>query len=417
MVNKIASEESLRQTSLTVTTDPAEESKSAVPFQPDPISMGDLPTLYKSRYNAQQNPDIQGHCSTPTVPNSSKMEINQLPFPTLICDTDNKILSVNDSFYELMGFSQSDYFGKHLSDLFQPARNNELLPQTEEFLTTGKATLQAEMFIQTTVKSGKYVLLQSKLIKDQAGVPQQIVVQLVDITEKAEAEELTRKRSADLEKFVFSTSHDLRAPLRSIMGLLYIIQQETSREAISTYLDMIRSSVNRMDNFIKEIVDLSRNSRQPIHKEEINLEGIVTEIFDSLRFIPGAEKIDLQLNIKQSRPFYSDSSRIKVILNNLISNAIAYHRTNQENPFIEVKINVASKYCHIDIIDNGRGIQKEHQARIFDMFYRASDDSKGSGLGLYIVKEAVQKLNGEMRIRSTWGEGTTFSLKFFNHAP
>jgi PAS domain S-box-containing protein len=345
------------------------------------------------------------------------MEINQLPLPIIICDIDNKIMSVNESFYQLMGFSQTDYAGKYLTDLFHPGRKNDLLPQTEEFLITGKETLQAEMCIQTAVKSSKYVLLQSKLIKNQAGVPQQIIVQLVDITERTEAEELTSKRSADLEKFVFSTSHDLRAPLRSIMGLLYIIQQETNRDAVSTYLDMIRSSVNRMDNFIKEIVDLSRNSRQPIHKEEINLEAIVTEIFDSLRFIPGAEKIDLQLNIKQIRPFYSDSSRIKVILNNLISNAIAYHRTNQENPFIEVKINVASKYCHIDVIDNGRGIQKEHQAKIFDMFYRASDDSRGSGLGLYIVKEAVQKLNGEIRIKSTWGEGTTFSLKFFNYAP
>jgi signal transduction histidine kinase len=82
-----------------------------------------------------------------------------------------------------------------------------------------------------------------------------------------------------------------------------------------------------------------------------------------------------------------------------------------------VQVNVTNKYCHIEVIDNGRGIQKEHQAKIFDMFYRASDDSKGSGLGLYIVKEAVNKLNGDIRIKSTWGEGSTFSLKFFNLAP
>ena len=258
-------------------------------------------------------------------------------------------------------------------------------------------------------------MVKSKTLRDHSGIARQFLVQLVDLSHRNATEERLRKKSEELERFVYSTSHDLRAPLRSILGLIYIIQQETDQDAVRTYLEMIRSSVNRMDNFIKEIVDLSRNSKQPINTEEIDLKEVVTEIFDSLRFIPGAEKIDFILTIKQARPFVSDISRIKVVLNNLISNAIAYHRMHQEHPFIEVRINVTNKYCCIEVIDNGRGIQQEHQTKIFDMFYRASDDAKGSGLGLYIVKEAVQKLNGEIRIKSTWGEGTTFSLKFFNH--
>jgi PAS domain S-box-containing protein len=420
MINKIPSEEFIRDRRQPVAKDPAVYTASSVPLQagchPEENKL-DAP-VNKSREVGHQNADRLGQIySNPNAPSSYIMEINQLPFPTIICDTENKIMSANDSFQDLTGFSESDYTGKNLKDLLQPGRECELLPQTEEFISSGKDILQSEIYLQVKGKAPKYVLLQSRLIKDLAGAPQQILIQMTDLTKRKEEEEFTRKKTAELEKFVYSTSHDLRAPLRSIMGLVYIIQQETNQEAIRTYLDMIRSSINRMDNFIKEIVDLSRNSRQPVNKEAINLEGIVTEIFDSLRFIPGAEKIDFILNIKQSRPFYSDISRIKVVLNNLISNAIAYHRTQQEHPFIEVSINTTPKYCHIDVVDNGRGIQKEHQAKIFDMFYRASDDSKGSGLGLYIVKEAVQKLNGEIRIKSTWGEGTRFSLKFFNHTP
>jgi PAS domain S-box-containing protein len=351
------------------------------------------------------------------IPTGYTMEINQLPFPSLICDIDATVIKANTGFFELTGLSEVEYAGKPLTDLFTAESEEAALPILAEFNRLRKDVLKTEVLLNTTGKSKKYVLLQSQLIRDSAGGPSQILLQLVDLTQRNESQELLKKRSEELEKFVYSTSHDLRAPLRSILGLIFIIQQETDQAAISTYLDMIRSSVSRMDNFIKELVDISRNSRQPINKEEVNLEEVVTEIFDSLRFTPGAEKIELTLNVQQDRPFYSDSGRVKVILNNLISNAIAYHRTGQENPFIKVQANVTNKFCHIEVIDNGRGIQKEHQAKIFDMFYRASDDSRGSGLGLYIVKEAVNKLNGDIRIKSVWGEGSTFSLKFFNLAP
>jgi PAS domain S-box-containing protein len=420
MRNNIPSDDLQRDTSKTVANDPVRNSTRAVSATPDTDAdeNNGYTRLNESRVAVRQTVDVIAPKATQVkIPSGYIMEINQLPFPSLICDTEATIIKANTGFYELTGFSEAEYTGKPLKDLIASGSNEAVLPLLAEFNHQGKDTLKTELLLNTTGKAKKYVLLQSQLIRDSAGVASQILVQLVDLTQRNESQELLKKRSDELEKFVYSTSHDLRAPLRSIMGLIFIIQQEKDQAAISTYLDMIRSSVNRMDNFIKELVDISRNSRQPINKEEINLEETVTEIFDSLRFIPGAEKIEFILNVKQDRPFYSDSGRVKVILNNLISNAIAYHRTGQENPYIKVQVNVTNKYCHIEVIDNGRGIQKEHQAKIFDMFYRASDDSKGSGLGLYIVKEAVNKLNGDIRIKSTWGEGSTFSLKFFNLAP
>lgn len=418
MGSKISTDGPRRNSFISIDRDPAGDTSLKVSLLSD-ITQAEVSEnleISKGRVGVRQKENGMAHSSAVLQESfSNTMDINLLPFPTIICDTENQIVAVNSSFYELTGLSETESAGKHLSDIIQESKHEEVLPQKEYFLSTGKNTWQAEMYINTSSNTTKYVLLKSRLIKGTAGIPNQILIQLVDLSHKKEAEDQLRKKSDELEKFVFSTSHDLRAPLRSILGLLYIIQQEPNQDAIKTYLDMIRSSVNRMDNFIKEIVDLSRNSRQPINKVEIDLKKIVTEIFDSLRFIPGAEKIDFILNIKQSRPFVSDISRIKIVLNNLISNAIAYHRMQQENPFIEVNINITNKYCYIDVMDNGRGIQKEHQTRIFDMFYRASDDAKGSGLGLYIVKEAVHKLNGEIRIKSTWGEGTTFSLKFFNH--
>jgi signal transduction histidine kinase len=247
------------------------------------------------------------------------------------------------------------------------------------------------------------------------------MLQFVDISERKEFEELLQKRSEQLEKankeldrFVYSTSHDLRAPLRSILGLIYIMQQEADPAAQKTYLEMMRSSVNRMDAFIKEIVELSKNSMQDVKIEKIDLPALVSETFENLRFIPGAEKIDFSVEVNQNSEFHSDESRLRIILNNLIANAVTYHNFNQEDPYIKVQATIRNKFAIIEVIDNGRGIKKEHQEKIFDMFYRASEDTKGSGLGLFIVKEAIAKLKGSIRLKSKLGAGTKFSIRLLN---
>jgi PAS domain S-box-containing protein len=419
MGNKISTNEPRTISYISVVKDPTGETGFGIDLASEELSENDLTEKLvknKSRLAVRHNEDTVAQVGVVSQGNTSyTMDINQLPFPTIVCDTNFQIIVVNSSLHEFTELPATTYIGKSFLEFVQEDHTANLLSLKDQAMLSGKDTTETEIYLSASGQLSKCVLVKCKTIRDHSGIPKQFLLQLVDLSHRNATEERLRKKSEELERFVYSTSHDLRAPLRSILGLIYIIQQETDQDAIRTYLEMIRSSVNRMDNFIKEIVDLSRNSRQPINTEEIDLKEVVTDIFDSLRFIPGAEKIDFILTIKQARPFVSDISRIKVVLNNLISNAIAYHRMQQEHPFIEVRINVTNKYCYIEVIDNGRGIQQEHQTKIFDMFYRASDDAKGSGLGLYIVKEAVQKLNGEIRIKSTWGEGTTFSLKFFNH--
>src|SRR5690606_16639923 len=107
--------------------------------------------------------------------------------------------------------------------------------------------------------------------------------------------------------------------------------------------------------------------------------------------------------------FYSDSWRLKVILSNIISNAIRYR--NGKDPVIRVMVKVTGDKANVSVEDNGKGIVKEHLPSVFKMFYRATDDGHGSGLGLYIVKEAVEKLNGSIKISSREGAGTTVNLE------
>ncbi len=218
------------------------------------------------------------------------------------------------------------------------------------------------------------------------------------------------KRNSELDNFVYSVSHDLRAPIASVLGLINLAKTDGDKGMTKTYLDKIYSSALQQDNFIKEILDQSRNSRLEVKKDEIQFEELIDETFNQLKFATSTgiavEKI---VDIHQSGPFHSDRWRLKVILNNLISNSIRYR--NGRDPVIKINVNVVDQKAQFEIEDNGRGIAKEHLGNVYRMFYRATDDGAGSGLGLYIVKETVDKLKGSISIESEEGQGTTVKLE------
>ena len=117
-----------------------------------------------------------------------------------------------------------------------------------------------------------------------------------------------------------------------------------------------------------------------------------------------ADKLEKIIEIDQPKVFYSDRWRLKVILNNLLSNAIRYR--NGKDPVIKISVQLDDHSAHLVVEDNGKGIEKEHLPNLYKMFYRATDDNAGSGLGLYIVKEAIDKLNGSISIESEVHVGT-----------
>lgn len=227
--------------------------------------------------------------------------------------------------------------------------------------------------------------------------------------------ELT-KINQELDKFVYSASHDLRAPIASLMGLISIARQEQSPEQLQSLFEKQERSLIKLDNFIQDIVDYSRNARTSIASNRIDFRLLVEEVFEQFHFIESLRKIRCQIEVMQDSVFYGDQKRCEIILKNLVSNAIKYADLNKPEPFINVQIQV-SDLARIDIIDNGEGIAAESISRVFDMFYRASVKSVGSGLGLYIVRETLDKLNGKITVESVAGEGSKFSIYIPNQPP
>jgi len=217
------------------------------------------------------------------------------------------------------------------------------------------------------------------------------------------------KRNTELDNFVYSVSHDLRAPIASVLGLINLAKKDKDTSMKDMYLEMINKSALQQDDFIKEILDQSRNSRLEVKREEILFEPLIDETFSQLKFATSTgQSVEKVIHIEQKQPFYSDRWRLKVILNNLISNAIRYR--NGKDPVIKVNIVIDENLAKLAIQDNGKGIDKDHLPNIYKMFYRATDDGAGSGLGLYIVKEAIDKLNGQIEIESEVGKGTIVKL-------
>ena len=217
------------------------------------------------------------------------------------------------------------------------------------------------------------------------------------------------KRNAELDNFVYSVSHDLRAPIASVLGLINLAKKDKDISMKHMYLEMINKSALQQDDFIKEILDQSRNSRLEVKREEIMFEPLIDETFSQLKFATSAgQSVERVVTVDQKQPFYSDRWRLKVILNNIISNAIRYR--NGKDPVIKVDVLINDNLASVAIQDNGKGIESEHLPNVYKMFYRATDDGAGSGLGLYIVKEAIDKLNGQIDIQSELGKGTIVRL-------
>lgn len=224
-----------------------------------------------------------------------------------------------------------------------------------------------------------------------------------------------KKSNAELDNFVYRVSHDLRAPITSSLGLIQVSKMTDDLKELNYCLNLQESSLLKLDKYIKDILDYSKNSRVTLKIEKIDIKDLIQELFDAISFF-GESKIQLTTEVHTSIPMYSDKYRLSVVLANLLSNGVKYARQKQSNSYINFDITVHSKSLEIVYYDNGIGIESEHINEIFSMFFRATDVSTGSGLGLYIAKEAVRKMNGSIKVASESGKWTQFTIQLPNYS-
>ncbi len=224
------------------------------------------------------------------------------------------------------------------------------------------------------------------------------------------------KTNEELDRFVYSTSHDLRAPLSSILGLISIMEMDEpgNIEKHKMHLSMIKNSAHKLDAFISEILDYSRNSRMELQQDEIKFSELIQKIITKFEYLNPTHKIQIIEGISQESKFITDAKRLDIILSNIISNAYKYIDTSKPDSFIKIMIFSNEQLANITIEDNGIGIEDNLKNRIFEMFFRATNESTGSGLGLYIVQETIEKLGGKIRLESQFQKGSKFIIDIPN---
>ena len=244
---------------------------------------------------------------------------------------------------------------------------------------------------------------------------ERIQYQIDEIEEKSQLLEHQnfdlKKLNEELDRFLYSSAHDLKSPLSSILGLVDITRRESNDQKIILYLDMMEKSVRKLEDYIKDIVSYAKNKNQELTITEIDLENQLNSVFEEFEFIEGAGRIDKKVLYKEEFPHcYTDVSRLKIILFNLLSNSFRYFDPEKPNSYIHIYGMVKENKTKISIKDNGIGIDDKYKSDVFKMFFRANENSKGSGLGLYIVKETIKKMKGSIELETELGIGTTFHV-------
>ncbi len=222
------------------------------------------------------------------------------------------------------------------------------------------------------------------------------------------------ERNTQLDTLVYKTSHDIRGPLKSIIGISDIAMIENNSENFVLYFEHVKKSAVKLDNYVTDLLNVVKANHLQSNKNRIDFSVIIHDVMESLAYMPGFNTVKIQHNIQEGIEFYSDYKILYSVFQNLIENAINYRDPAKEHPLIFIKAAFNGGILKIEISDNGIGIPENKQDNIFDMFFQANPMGMGSGLGLHIIKISIHNLGGEIQMMSTEGAGTTFIITFKN---
>lgn len=219
-----------------------------------------------------------------------------------------------------------------------------------------------------------------------------------------------QEANAELDKFTYSVTHDIQGPVVSILGALRILKDLDNIHEIRNLTDMMIQSVEKVRDLITNIHEYYSVKRGNLNIVEIDFEIFLKELLFLHQVHAEIHRVSIRTDIVQAETFRSDLTVLQLIFNNLLTNAIKYYREGESQRKVEVRIRVDKGVAHIEIEDNGIGIDPRYTDSIFDMFFRATKESVGSGFGLYNVKDGLNKLNGTIAVTSEVGVGTNFVL-------
>lgn len=333
-----------------------------------------------------------------------------------IHDENGVFIDVNQTVLDKYGYPKEEIIGKTPGIFGVPGKND--IPAVMQMIKIAWEEDIPQRFEWWSLKKDGEEFLKEIVIRKGRYFDRDVLIATGrDITDRQRAEMQLKKQNQELKQlntaldaFVYSASHDLKAPLSSMKGLLDLMKKDDPAR-IKEYISKLKESVNRLNQFVSDLIDYSRNAKTGVEFQKIKINDSIKQIVNQLKYAEEAENIVFDLQTNAPKEIKSDPFRIRTILSNLISNSIRYHDNQKKNKYIIIRSSVEKNHLILEVIDNGIGIASEHQDKIFKMFYRSKEkDISGSGLGLFMVKEAVDLLEGTIAINSTPGNGTKIKV-------
>lgn len=345
--------------------------------------------------------------------------LNHIPSIVFIKDQKGRYTFINEYSTTKFAMEPAMFMGKTDFDLFDESEANAFSRDDELAFSTGEiSTFQNDFHLQGV----QHTFLTQKVALRTEGEAELLGVAMDISRRKRMEDELITKQNqleernseltlanAELDSFVYRVSHDFRAPLVSLMSLAQLVKSETDLDNTKQYAELMEKSAHRLDKYVRDVLDYSKNSRLEIKPELFDTQEVVDEVLASMhqQIVRRQIRIDLDLELTQ---VYTDYFRFRTILANLVSNAVQYQKDDckEESCWIAIRTLNRNNNLVIEVEDNGIGIEPEVQEKMFDMFYRGSAGSQGSGIGLYIVKNCASLLNGKIEFETIPGKGTKF---------
>ncbi len=401
-----------------------------------------------------------------TSENILKNIIESADTPIVALDTEYKILANNKAhnrlIYQLFGVNIQIGDNilekiKHLpkgfavmSDIWQRALAGEKLVNQEEFLDINQNTKHYEVtysllynnlgkiigataISRDITEAKKHQKIQEEMHQQQEQMIESLARQNEELTTREEElrqsnmeaqhirtllekeTEQLQERNFELDQIIYKTSHDVRSPITSMMGLVNILKEEKDLSRIAEYVNFLEKRIYDLDRFTKSMLNYGKSQRAELEIEQVNFAETFNHCFLELQYHPNYEKLHKKVQIQHPEiPFFTDIFRLKIILSNLISNAVKYQNMYHVHSFLKINVEISNDFAHIILQDNGIGIAEKHLPRVFDMFFRATDKGEGSGLGMYIVKQTLKKLGGNIKITSEINKGTSITIDIPN---
>ncbi len=329
----------------------------------------------------------------------------------IVLNSKDEIVYVNERVLELLGHAQGEIIGRNINKLLF---SKEIDEESHTTIEKRVKTIPEQYELQLRKKSGDslWTWISSNPIKADYVESLGTILAVANVNSLKIAQNEIISVNKEMEQLLYRASHDLKGPISSVEGVLNLFKIEKSEDkTVQQYTTMIEMSVKKLSELIKDLTKVSSIKQGKLNVKIINFEQLINSIITTFSFYENYQNIDFRIQIQAKKEFCTDESLLYTIIQNFVENGIKYSKRFFDNSLVQITVKDTPKGIEIEFLDNGIGIPEKYQTTIFDMFIRASEQAKGSGLGLYIVHNAIKKLQGTIHLESEEHAGSIFTVR------